>query len=84
MFWTAISPHGRYTINPGGPRFIPEVASDVPPPAEVELGLPRRGDRVAEPRHAACEQLQRVSGALERVWGPHDAFGKRAGGTRAA
>jgi O-antigen biosynthesis protein WbqV len=76
MFWSAVSAHGRYTINPGVERFIPEVATALYPHRPVELGLPRRGDRVAEPRHAACEQLERVSGVLERVRGPHDAFGR--------
>jgi FlaA1/EpsC-like NDP-sugar epimerase len=75
ILWTAIAPHGRYTINPGSERFIPEVATALYPHRSVDLRPPRRGDRFAEPRHAACEQLSAMSGVLERVQGPHDAFG---------
>lgn len=75
IFWAAVAPHGRYTIDPGRPRFIPQVAADLYPGRAVEERPPRRGDRVAEPRHAACEQVTPVSGPLEQVWGLHDAFG---------
>ncbi len=84
MFWAAVSAHGRYTIHPGGERFIPEVAEALYPHRPVELGLPRRGDRIAEPRHAACEQVVPIAGVLERVCGPHDASARHQAGTRAA
>lgn len=75
MLWSAISPAGRYTIDPGTERFIPEVATALYPHRPVDLQVPRRGDRIAEPRHAAGEELYPVSGPLERVRGRHDAVG---------
>jgi FlaA1/EpsC-like NDP-sugar epimerase len=66
----AAFPPGRYTINPGDPRFMPDVAS--------ELGRayrqvpPRRGDRLVEPRVAACETLEEVGDGIERIRNAHD------------
>jgi FlaA1/EpsC-like NDP-sugar epimerase len=84
--WASVLPQGRYTVDPGEARWMPDiVASLYPGRATVEVP-PRRGDRVAEPRHAASEQLEHAVHTIERVWSPHDADGYavRAGLQRAA
>jgi FlaA1/EpsC-like NDP-sugar epimerase len=70
--WTAIAPPGRYTIDPGLPRSMGDVARALFPGRELEWVPARRGDRIEEPRHARSEQLQPVGQKLERVWSPHD------------
>lgn len=71
--WAAVLPPGRYTLDPGEPRRMEDVARALYPGRRIERVPPRRGDRLAEPRHAQSEQLEPVVGPLERVFGPHDA-----------
>jgi FlaA1/EpsC-like NDP-sugar epimerase len=71
--WAAVLPPGRYTIDPGEPRWMEEVARELYPGRRIDLIPPRRGDRVAEPRHAESERIEPVCGVIERVWSPHDA-----------
>jgi FlaA1/EpsC-like NDP-sugar epimerase len=71
--WAAVLPPGRYTFDPGEPRQMEDIARALYPERELDHVPPRRGDRVAEPRHAQSERLEAVFGSLERVWSPHDA-----------
>jgi FlaA1/EpsC-like NDP-sugar epimerase len=71
--WASVLPVGRYTIDPGEPRWIRDIAAALYPGRAIVEIPPRRGDRVAEPRHAESELVQPVAGVLERVWSPHDA-----------
>jgi FlaA1/EpsC-like NDP-sugar epimerase len=71
--WAAVLPPGRYTIDPGEPRWMEEIARDLYPGRAIEQIPPRRGDRVIEPRHAGSERVEPVAGVVERVWSPHDA-----------
>jgi FlaA1/EpsC-like NDP-sugar epimerase len=70
--WAAVLPPGRYTIDPGAPRWMEEVAHALYPDRELRWVEARRGDRLEEPRHARSERLETVGHRLERVWSPHD------------
>jgi FlaA1/EpsC-like NDP-sugar epimerase len=67
--------HGRYTLDPGEARWMPDVAAALYPERELVTRPPRRGDRDDEPRKARCETITPVIASLERVSGPHDATG---------
>jgi FlaA1/EpsC-like NDP-sugar epimerase len=71
--WASVLPAGRYTIDPGEPRWMRDVATALYAGRAIAEIPPRRGDRVTEPRHAESESVQPVAGVLERVWSPHDA-----------
>jgi FlaA1/EpsC-like NDP-sugar epimerase len=71
--WASVLPPGRYTIDPGPPRVMEDIARDLYPERTIEPVPPRRGDRVVEPRHAESERIEPVFGVLERVSSPHDA-----------
>ena len=81
----AVLPPGRYTVDPGEPRWMAEIAKAVYP-GRPFLEIPaRRGDRLCEPRHAESERTEPVTGSIERVWSPHDAeVGPAAAHARAA
>jgi FlaA1/EpsC-like NDP-sugar epimerase len=69
---TPTLPPGRYTMNPGEPRWMAEVAQAIYPDRPT-LEIPaRKGDRLVEPRHADQETLVPVSGGIERVVSTHD------------
>ena len=78
ILWSGIVPLGRYTLNPGEARYMPDVAAALYPGREIVMRPPRRGDRDDEPRKARCESIEPVVGALELVSGPHDAAGASA------
>jgi FlaA1/EpsC-like NDP-sugar epimerase len=63
-------PPGRYTVNPGRASSMGEEASRLYPD-RVHLSIPpRRGDRVAEPRHGTHERLVPMgSYGVERIEG---------------
>lgn len=65
-------PPGRYAAEPGGARFMPDIASALyPGRAQVRI-RPRRGDRLREPLHAASETVASLPGGLLRIVGSHD------------
>ena len=75
LVWAAFLPCGRYTINPGEPQPLIAIARRVYPARRTSLLFPRRGDRLVEPRHAACEwtyQPRPDIPALEGLASPHD------------
>jgi hypothetical protein len=71
--WTSVLPPGRYTIDPGEPRLMEDIAAELFPGRTLERIPARRGDRIVEPRHAASEQVEPVFGVIELVSSPHDA-----------
>lgn len=65
-------PAGRWTVDPGEPEWMREVAARLyPGRAQVEVPR-RRGDRRVEPLHAAAEHAEPVLGGLLRIVGAHD------------
>lgn len=64
-------PSGRYCCDPGQPRHMSHVAAKLYPGREQTWIPPRRGDRIAEPLHAACETARPHHHYL-RVTGAHD------------
>lgn len=71
--WSMIVGPGRFTIDPGARRWIPDVAAALYPGRQLEVVPARRGDRRAEPRTAMHEALTALSPhALERITSPHD------------
>lgn len=73
LLWAAVLPPGRYTIDPGEPRTIGEIASELYPGRPQRSIPPRRGDRIAEPRCALAETIEPVLGRIERIVNRHDA-----------
>lgn len=74
LLWTAVLPPARYSVDPGQPRRMADVAADLYPDREHCLRPPRRGDRLAEPLHASYERalpLDHPAGLLE-ISSPHD------------
>jgi UDP-N-acetylglucosamine 4,6-dehydratase len=65
-------PSGRYSVDPGLPRRMADVADEVYPGRAQEEIPPRRGDRVAEPLCAAHERMFFVESGLVRIVSPHD------------
>lgn len=72
VLWTAVLPAGRYTIDPGWARYMPDVVADLHPGRQVVLTDPRRGDRLKEPRRARSEAHERYPHHLERVVSVHE------------
>ncbi len=73
MIWTAILPPARYGFDPGDPREMHDVASDLYPGRPVKSVPPRRGDRIAEPLSARHEDVEPDAQAgLLRIVGAHD------------
>lgn len=72
LVYAAILPTGRYIADPGEPRMMIEIASDLYPERMTTQMKPRRGDRIAEPHHAFQETIQPVRYGLQRVVSPHD------------
>lgn len=68
----AVLPTGRYTVDPGESVFMPDLADELYPDRERRLVPPRRGDRVREPLHAACERLDKQVSGMIRITSPHD------------
>ncbi len=65
---------GRYTINPGEPFYIPDLAKLVYSEREQIMISPRRGDRLKEPLKSASEHVEMVtkSGDFWRIHSAHD------------
>ena len=75
LLWAAVLPSGRYTIDPGRPHSIIDVAARVYPDRGRSLMFRRRGDRVLEPLHAECEWTYQPRADLPDLFGigcPHD------------
>lgn len=64
-------PSGRYTVAPGPPVYIPDMAANLYPDRAIRMIPPRRGDRLREPLAATSETLT-PCGSVVRVEGPHD------------
>lgn len=65
-------PTGKYTVDPGPPEWIPDVARRLYPGREQRMIARRRGDRKQEPLHAKCEaRVWRDDGLLQIV-SPYD------------
>lgn len=64
-------PPGRYTIPPGEPVYIPELAARLYPDRDLIEVPRRRGDRYREPLHATSETID-DAGAVWRIESPHD------------
>lgn len=65
-------PAGRWSVNPGEPVFMPDLANELYPARRKSYIRPRRGDRVREPLKADSETVVEY-GDLLRIDGPHDA-----------
>lgn len=63
---------GRFTINPGEPISLKELAKELYPSRELKEIHPRRGDRLAEPLVAQSENYQQIDGPLWQVKSQHD------------
>ena len=63
---------GRFTINPGEPISLKELAKDLYPTRELKEIHPRRGDRLMEPLVAQSEIYQQIDGPLWQVKSQHD------------
>lgn len=69
---------GRFCVNPGLPRCMADVATAVHPGRTHYLVAPRRGDRLVEPLHAACESWHagvhhnRLPTGVAQIIGAHD------------
>jgi len=63
---------GRYTINPGPPIFIPDLAKRLYRTRKFIDIHPRRGDRISEPLLAAAEKYQVIDGKLWKIDSPYD------------
>ena len=72
FLWAAVLDSGRYAVDPGKPRYMPEVAAELYPGREQRFIPARRGDRILEPLHAACETASDVGHGLLRIVGAHD------------
>lgn len=75
MLAAASLPSGRYSVFPGEPVYIPDLALEMYPARVIKLVAPRRGDRLREPFTAACETAVDIGGGLMRVSGVHDPGG---------
>lgn len=64
-------PSGRYAPDPGGPRWMRDVAAQTWPGHDLVEIPRRRGDRRVEPLTAACEHLTLEDGHM-RIASPHD------------
>lgn len=62
---------GRWSVDPGKPRHMPDLAAELYPGREQTRIPLRRGDRHREPLCAASETLE-VCGQLMRIRGSHD------------
>ena len=63
---------GRYTICPGLPRSMEDIAHDLYPKRERKRIDARRGDRTNEPRIAAQEVIRDAGFPIERIISQHD------------
>ena len=73
VLWTAILPPARYGFDPGKPREMRDVASDLYPGRQIRSVPPRRGDRIVEPLAARHEQVEQdAKTSLLRIVGAHD------------
>jgi FlaA1/EpsC-like NDP-sugar epimerase len=69
---TSLAP-GRYKLNVGRSWQMYEYARNLYPNREHVIVPPRRGDRIAEPKHAACERIEQTSVPyIERIINPCD------------
>jgi FlaA1/EpsC-like NDP-sugar epimerase len=73
LLWAAVLPPGRYTIDPGEPWTIADVAAELYPGRAQREIPPRRGDRLVEPRCAGSETVEPYLGRIERIVNRHDA-----------
>jgi FlaA1/EpsC-like NDP-sugar epimerase len=65
-------PSGRYCVDPGPSRTMWEMADELYPSRIQAFILPRRGDRLREPLHAAHERWVPLTDGVVRVVSPHD------------
>ena len=70
--WAAVLEPGRYAVDPGEPRYMPELAAELYPGREQRFIPPRRGDRIQEPLHADCELYYHLDNGLLCIVGTHD------------
>lgn len=67
-------PSGRYTVDPGDPVFIPDLADELYPDRGKRMVAPRRGDRIREPLLADCETRVQLSDRVWRIISSHDPY----------
>lgn len=67
-------PSGRYTVDPGEPVFIPDLADELYPDRTKRMVAPRRGDRIREPLLADCETRVQLSDRVWRIISSHDPY----------
>lgn len=65
-------PSGRYTVDPGLPRHMPDVAAELYPGRSQTLIPLRRGDRYMEPPYADSEEAEEIGSGWLRITSPHD------------
>lgn len=68
----AALPPGRYTLDPGKPRHMRDVARELYPARRLVEIPRRRGDRFMEPLKALCEQLTPAGGGVYQITSPYD------------
>lgn len=71
MMFAAQHP-GRWTVTPGKPRDMVDIASALFPGRAQNSVPPRRGDRRVEPRLGVHEKIAETVGPFERIVGTHD------------
>jgi FlaA1/EpsC-like NDP-sugar epimerase len=67
VLWAAVLPSGVYTIDPGTPRSLTDVARSLFPTRAIVEIPPRAADRHAEPRVATNEAIEPVVQGIERI-----------------
>lgn len=70
--WAAVLGSGRYAVDPGPEFYMPWLANTLYPGREQLSIPPRRGDRLTEPLHAACEAVEPLGNGLLGITSPHD------------
>ena len=64
---------GRYTISPGGSRYMVDLHFDLYG-VDGDAEFPRRGDRVSELRHSTSESIVDINSyPFEKISSEHDA-----------
>jgi FlaA1/EpsC-like NDP-sugar epimerase len=79
--WCLTQNGGRYCVDPGEPRFMQSIATDLYAERELITIEPRRGDRLIEPLHAQSETASvgryktnpRIPSGVLRIDSVHDA-----------
>jgi FlaA1/EpsC-like NDP-sugar epimerase len=72
LIYAAAAPSGRYTVQPGQVRRMPNVALALYPGRQMTLIERRRGDRMREPLYADHERTHAIDHPFIKIESPHD------------